>query len=305
MGRSRRRRGLLVVNPASGSSDREVRDELLQTLSALGSFDVFEPSNVESLAEEVRVAARRAELVVVAGGDGTFSRIVNALESRIEDVMFALVPMGTGNDLARTLGVPSEPVDAATGIVSGGEHTIDLGRASGTGAETLFVNSCMGGFPVQVDEETDEKLKRLAGPIAFWVAGAKAATSLSRSAVTMNERKVSDCVAVGVGNGRTCGGGIEVWPRARPDDGVLEGCALPATNMAAAAALALNVKRGRHEELEGVATCSAGRIEISASPEVEFNVDGELVGLKSPATFEVLGKLRVRVPQDAGIASVD
>jgi diacylglycerol kinase (ATP) len=291
---------LLVTNPAAGSADDQLRGELLDALRPAGSFEVVEPSDAKSFDEEVGMAARDAELVVVAGGDGTFNRTVNALRTRLDAVVLGLVPMGTGNDLARTLGVPQEPRAAAAGLASGGERDIDLGMASGPDVQRLFVNACMGGFPVQVDEETDEKLKRLAGPVAFWVAGAKAAANLRRSSVTINGVRVADCVAAGVGNGRTCGGGIEVWPHARPDDGVLEGCALPAEDMGAAAALALRVRSGRHEEVEGVTTCSARSIEISAEPDIEFNVDGELVGLKTPAIFELVGKLRFRLPTPSG-----
>jgi diacylglycerol kinase (ATP) len=101
-------------------------------------------------------------------------------------------------------------------------------------------------------------------------------------------------VAAGVGNGQTCGGGIRVWPSAAIDDGLLDGCALGASNHAAAVALAAKVKRGSHEELESVVTARAEKITIRSEPDIGINVDGELIGLRTPATFERVGAFRMR-----------
>jgi diacylglycerol kinase (ATP) len=128
------------------------------------------------------------------------------------------------------------------------------------------------------------------------VGGLKAAGELERSLVKLNDLEIADCLAVGVGNGRTCGGGIEVWPQADPGDGSLDGCALPAASAAAAARLAAKVKLGSHAEIADVKFESASRIVIDAEPSIEFNVDGELIGLETPATFETIGEIRVLAP---------
>jgi diacylglycerol kinase (ATP) len=287
-------RVVVVANPASGRADRDRLDAVAGALGALGEVDVCEPPAEDGFEQEVRGAALEAALVVVAGGDGTMNRVVNALEARLEDLVLALVPMGTGNDLARTLGLPLDPIEAAAAIEGGGERAIDCGRARSSGVSRLFVNACMGGFPVAVDEAIGAETKRRLGPAAFWYGGAVAALELERSLVRLDGVEVPDCVAAGVGNGRTAGGGIEVWPGAAPDDGLLNGCALGAPSHAAAAVLAAMVRKGAHEKLEGVATTVARRIEITSDPPIEINVDGELVGLVTPATFEVAGSLRMR-----------
>lgn len=283
---------LIVGNPsASGFSD-DVRDAVDRELKSAGDVDWFTPSD-DTTDEDLLSAAAGVDVVVMAGGDGTLNHTVNALGSRLGELRFGLIPTGTGNDFARTAGIPDDPVEAAHVVVAGRERSIDVGRASGEGVERLFVNACMGGFPVQVDEAVEDIPKDKLGPLAFWVAGAKAAPSMQRSTVTMNGIELADCAAAGVGNGRTCGGGIPVWPDADPSDGLLDACALAVPSAAAAVKLLLKVRSGEHGELEGVRTSRGGRIEIDADPPIEFNVDGELVGLTTPATFEVCGTFRL------------
>jgi diacylglycerol kinase (ATP) len=282
---------VLVASRSSGAVDGDALREVARNLAALDDvFSVWVEGE-----RDIAEAASADDVVVVAGGDGSINRAVNALGARLDDVVLGLVPMGTGNDLARTLGLPlDDPVAAARTIVEGSARPLDVGRASSAGVERLFVNACMGGFPVAMNRAIDEDLKKRLGPAAFWVGSAKAAVELERTRVAMNGTEIADCIAAGVGNGRTAGGGIEIWPTARPDDGVLNGCALGARNHAAALQLAARLRSASHEDLDSVATARAARISIESEPAIEVNVDGELVGLTTPATFEVAGSVRIR-----------
>jgi diacylglycerol kinase (ATP) len=289
-------RWVLVFNAASGNASESVRAEVMQALEPVGRVDVVAPKDKDSFDEEVGRAAQGAAVVVAAGGDGTLNLTLNALRDLLPEVTLAIAPLGTGNDLARTLAVPEDPVDAARALPRGKVRTLNVGRASGPGVERLFINACMGGFPVEANEAIDENTKKRLGPLAFWIGGAKALTELSKSTVSINGTVVRECVAAGVGNGRTCGGGMEVWPSADPGDGRLNGAVLAASTVPQAVALAARIKAATHEELENVTTTSAARIEIKAEPEIKFNVDGELIGLRSPATFEIVSSVRFLVP---------
>jgi diacylglycerol kinase (ATP) len=288
-------RVLLVFNPTSGGADEDVQEAVHGALASMGEVSVSAPEE-GSFADDLRSAAEGVDVLVVGGGDGTLNHTVNALEDRFPALVLGLVPMGTGNDFARTLGSPEEPLEAAKALLSATPRGFDLGRASGGGVERLFLNACMGGFPVQVDEAIDEKVKKRLGPVAFWIGGAKALGDLTPSTVTINGRELEGCVAAGVGNGRTCGGGVKVWPSALPDDGALDACALAVLNPAQGALLAARVRSGSHEGLDGVLTSRAATIEIECDPAFEFNVDGELVDLTSPARFELAGRVRFLVP---------
>jgi YegS/Rv2252/BmrU family lipid kinase len=278
-------RYLVVGNPASSGFSEDVRAVVDRELPGAAWF---EPGT-----GDLGAAAVDADVVVIAGGDGSLNHAVNALAARLDEVRFGLIPVGTGNDFARTAGIPSDPVDAARAVTRGTERDFDVARASGGGVTRLFVNACMGGFPVQVDEAIEERTKERLGPLAFWVGGAKAATDVRRSTVTIDGIELPECVAAGVGNGRTCGGGIPLWPDADPSDGILDACALAVPNVAAAVKLLLKVRAGEHEALDEVRTARGPRVELTADPPIELNVDGELVGLTTPATFEVCGTFRL------------
>jgi diacylglycerol kinase (ATP) len=288
---------LLISNSASGASDPDAIALVERELAGLGPVSSLAPDSVDTFDREVAVAAAESDVVVVAGGDGTFNRALNALRDRLADVSLGLVPMGTGNDLARSLALPRDARAAARVLVREDEREVDVWRARSSRVDRLFINACMGGFPVEVNEAIDEDLKRRFGPLAFWVGGAKAAADLTRYDLTIGGRRVPECVAAGVGNGRTCGGGIRMWPEADPSDGLLDACALHADGVADALKLAATVKSGGHVGLDEVATLRGNRIEVTSEPPIAFNIDGELVGLESPVTFERAGTVRVRAPE--------
>lgn len=288
-------RTLVVRNPASGSSDDVDFGAVEWSLRRLGPVEILDTSSRAALPAEVRAAAQSAELVIIAGGDGTMGDVVNALADRLDEISFGMLPAGTGNDLARTLGLPLDPLACAASLDPRALVTIDVGRVSNGAGERLFVNACMGGFPVEVDEAIDEGHKRSLGPLAFWVGGASAAADLRRATVRVNGREVRDCVAVGIGNGRSAGGGTEVWPDADPSDGLLDICALGARGALAAARVALRVARGTHRHLDSVYAARARRVVVEAEPAVEFNVDGELAGFSTPAEFGIAGAITMIV----------
>src|SRR5947207_3251570 len=170
-------RVVLVLNTKAGSSDETIADRLTGILGELGSVDCIQPEK-EDFDASVDAAAAGADVVAVAGGDGTVNRTINALRDRLDRIEIGVIPMGTGNDFARTLGLPlGDPEEAARVIVHGKTREVDVGVAKGAGVERLFANACIGGFPVEVDEAVSGGLKRVLGPLAYVAASAKAAAN--------------------------------------------------------------------------------------------------------------------------------
>ena len=287
---------LLVSNPASGSFDADAIARAEKTLEAMEPVTRFAASSAESFADELREASQAHDCIVVAGGDGSLSHSVNALHDRVDELTFALLPMGTGNDLATTLNLDQDVTVAAEALVDGRAVDLDLGRVSGGFGHRHFVNACVGGFSVDVDEALEEDTKKRLGRFAFWIGGLRAAADISRYRVSIDGHDFEDVVVVGVGNGRTVGGGLELWPDARPDDGVLDVCVVAAPDLSAGVRAAVQVKRAEHEGADGVTMMQGRTIEVRSAPAMEMNVDGEILGLETPLTFEVSGSYRMRVP---------
>ena len=284
---------VLVANPRAGASSNDAADELADALGALGQVSRVDPTGGGD--EAIRGAAEAGALVVVAGGDGTVNSTVNALADRLDRVTFAIAPLGTANDLASALGLPDEPTELVDALADGREREVDVARVEGGGVSRLFVNSALGGFPATVGEEVDDELKSRFGSAAFWIGGLKAAKRLDRFTAVVEETTVPDCVAVLVGNGRSASG-FAVWPDGEPDDGLLDACALAPSNAAAAAALVPLIKAGKHAGREGVFLSRGRRLELSTEPAIELSVDGEFVGLRTPATVEIAGRMKIRAP---------
>lgn len=287
---------LLVSNAAAGGADDDVLAKVRECFEGRGVVHMLAPSEHDDGDAVLRERAGDVELVVVAGGDGSLNAAVAALGDILEEVVVGLVPMGTGNDFARTLGLPSDPIVAARAVATGEQRLVDVGRARSDDGEWLFANACMGGFPVAVNRAIDEDLKRRIGPLSFWWGGAKAAANLIRYSVRVDDRKMEDVVAVGVGNGRSAGGGIEVFPEARVDDGLLECCVIEASSVVEGLRVASRVRKGGHEGMGSVTTLRARSFRIEADPTMEFNVDGDVVDLRTPATFEVARRMRMMLP---------
>lgn len=278
---------LLVVNDVSGGAGDVSPEELADALSELTKIEVWSCEERSEFADRLRASAASVEHVVVAAGDGTLNLAVDALHEMRDAITFGVIPMGTGNDLARSLGLPLDPLEAARSIAAGTTREIDTGVLTSGNKRRVFVNACMGGFPVAVDEAITEEVKERLGPVAFWWGGARAAVDLDRYSVEIDGEMHDDVVALGVGNGRTAGGGIEVFPEAELDDGSLDLCIMRAEGLWDAARLAAKVRTGSHADEPYVVYRKVRSVNISATPELEFNIDGEVEGAVTPVAFEV------------------
>jgi lipid kinase YegS len=167
--------------------------------------------------------AGEVDLVVAAGGDGTLNEVVHGLMDRSVAVrpILGIVPLGTANDFATGCGIPRDPAKALTLCMRGEGMPIDVAKAN----DHWFINAASSGFGAEITATTSPELKRLLGPAAYTVMGAILAINLyhyqGRLILPGREITGSGPVAI-VGNGRQTGGGIQVAPRARIDDGLLD-----------------------------------------------------------------------------------
>lgn len=294
----------VILNPVAGRVARYrcVVDELTRLARRAGGEVAWTgaPRHAVRLAEEA--ADDGCRLVVAGGGDGTIQEVVGGLTraDACGRVRLGLVPLGTGNDLARTLRVPDDPHDAVSTLRRVPAGPMDLVRAETSRGEATVVNFALGGFAGDIARHVTPERRRLWGGLVY-LRGAVAGLGGLRSYRT---RLILDgealpplpLLALIVANGRELGHGIPVAPRARVDDGLLDVVAVRAEPPARVPLTVARLLAGRHLEAPGVVWRRARRVEVASDPPMPFNADGQTLG-DGPATFRVRpGALGVRAP---------
>jgi len=285
-------RACVILNPiAGGVKDIDAIRELLRGLNP----ERFCVSEQAGDAEKFASDAADFELIVSAGGDGTLNEVVNGIAQGGCNAALGLLPLGTGNDFARTLGVPNNLETAIEQIMAGNTRGIDLVRVTSDQIR-YFINVSSGGFSGVVDEKLTPEMKRTWGPLAYLRSAAAAFSELrgyaTRVALDDAEALELDLYNVVVANGRYVAGGIPIAPEADLTDGLLDIVLIAERGPAELAILAAQILVGKHLSSDGIIFRRAKKIAISSRPGMWFNVDGELIG-NEPATFELLpGALR-------------
>ena len=285
---------LVVVNrkARSGTTDLEPAIEALAaSFGHPAMLDVEAPGELAARVEEAVSPA--TECVAVAGGDGTINSVLQAL-MRIQRPL-GILPLGTANDLARTLGIPTD-LEAAANIIAAGEtKRIDVGVVNGR----YFVNAAGLGFSTKLTTEMPDWTKRHLGPLAYPLAVIRrwrrhrAFSVLIRADDGTVRRRV---IQLTVANGRFYGGGMTAQQDARIDDGQLDVLMVTPGEWWRHVVGVIGLKRGVYPESAPVIAERRTRFELSTIRPEWIATDGEQ-STQTPATFDVLpGALEVYVP---------
>jgi lipid kinase YegS len=247
--------------------------------------------------------AGEVDLVIAAGGDGTLNEVVHGLMELPMAARPALgvVPLGTANDFAKGCGIPLDPDEALALCMEGTAAPVDVGKAN----EHWFLNAATIGFGAEITATTPPELKHLLGPAAYAVMGAILATNLHhyRGRLTLPDREItgSGPVAV-VGNGRQAGGGLQVTPRARVDDGLLD-----IFTVRDIPALALLTAARELQELspdgEYINYWQTPWAEVHTEEAIPVNLDGEPMQFSSVRYEAVPRAIRFIVPPNCPLLS--
>ncbi len=295
-------RTLVVVNPRSqgGAAKRRFARIEGRLREALGELEVEwtrGPRDAERIAREgVRAGVER---VVIAGGDGTTSEVATGLlQAELGDYAeLAILPLGTGGDVARTLGISRRPAEAIATIRDGKARRIDAGRVTytrpdGAPAAACFLNTASLGIVGLITTLVNEAPKGLGGRISFLVGTVRAVVRYDQPPVRLrlDGRLIHEgpLTFASAANGRWFGGGMLVAPNAEPDDGLFDVVVVPAYSRLELLRRLPGIYRGTHLEVPGVQV-HRGRV-LEAEPlgdAVWCDVDGEPLG-RLPARFEIL-----------------
>lgn len=256
-------------------------------------LDIRQSADRDSLASVIRECAGSADAIVVGGGDGTVNGAIPALIEAEKPV--GILPFGTANDLALTLGIPADPVAAAGVIVDGATRAIDVGAVN----DRHFLNVASVGLSVKIAEKQDEELKRQWGIFSYVVAAASALNEAQRfeAQITCGERSETvRAYQIAIGNGIHFGGGLTVSPEAAIDDGLLDVYAIETASVPELIALAPRLRDGTLVERDDVAFFRGSKVRVETPKPMPVNTDGE-VTTDTPAEFSVLeGALTVFAP---------
>jgi YegS/Rv2252/BmrU family lipid kinase len=250
----------------------------------------------EALPGAIRRHAEAVDLVVLGGGDGTLNAGAAALLAT--QLPLGILPLGTANDLARTLGIPTEPEAAARVILGGVRRRIDLGEVNGR----PFFNVASIGLSVAITHELTSERKRRWGRLAYALAALRALPQARpfRAELRCGDRvDVIRTLQIAVGNGRHYGAGMVVADHAEPDDGLLHLYSLEFERAWWLAPLLPALRAGTQRRWRQVRTADCAAVEIRTGRARRVDADGELL-TETPARFRVLpGALEVFVPAEA------
>jgi diacylglycerol kinase (ATP) len=291
---------VIVLNPVAGSVGAV--DELKEKFRRVKDGEVrvtTKPGDAEDFSREA--VDRGCDLIVAAGGDGTLNSVINGIGERIRDVSVGLVPLGTGNDFARSLNLPKAVDESIELLERRRTRQIDLVRVT-SDRTRYFVNVSAGGFSGIVDEKLTPEMKATWGPLAYLRGAAKALPELSAYRTEMllddSEQIALNLYNVIVANGRYVAGGIPIAPEAVVDDGLLDIVLIPERPAAQIALLMAQIFLGEHLKNDAIVFRRAAKLAVNSHPGIWFNVDGELVG-NEPALFEVMTRaLRIVVGEN-------
>ncbi len=284
------RRLLVIANANAGRADDDRLDEALGAVPADVDVRVARTSDAADLAGVL--AARDGRTLVVAGGDGSIHAVVAALyelgELSPADPI-GVLPLGTGNDLARTLGIPLDAEAAAAVLATAVPRTLDLLVDDAGGVVVNAVHAVMGAEAARAAASFKDRLGPAAYPVGSVIAGASNTGWHLR--VEVDGAVVADgsepLLMVGIGNGTSIGGGAPLTPDARPDDGLVDVVVSASTGLLSRLGYALDLREGEHPDRDDVLVARGAAVRISGE-EFAINADGEVAGPMTERAWRVL-----------------
>ncbi len=309
---------LVIVNPKSASGS--TRENWSQTASDLrahfGPYSVAftkAPGDGIQIAERAAIAGR--SFIIACGGDGTINEVANGILRSGCDVELGVLPSGTGGDFRRSLGLPLSNREAAAALRNGITRLIDVGKVTfedhdGHTSSRFFVNVSSAGLAPEIILRVKSSsvfdwlpVEAVRGRANFAVSTLREIVGLKPALVRVRfddgDEHTLQTIAFCVANSRYFGGGMAIAPNAKLNDGLLDVVNIGDLGSARILLNAYSIYRGSHEELTGVRSTTAKRVELKAldpSDPIPIETDGELPG-RLPAIYEIVpNALRIRAP---------
>jgi lipid kinase YegS len=259
--------------------------------------------------DAARLAANAArdgvDIVAAAGGDGTVSEVASGLMSSDapRKPAVAVIPFGTANDFATACGIPKgDPLAALRLAIEGTPRPIDVGRVN----DRHFINVASGGFGARVTAETPLPMKKALGGAAYSLMGLVTAAKMTPyrgKLILPDGEQQGSMILMAVGNSRLAGGGYQVAPKARLDDGLLDLMVVADVDVREFGELLSELMTLGDETHRYAIYRQAPSFRIEAETPLHMNLDGEPM-LATAYDFQVLPRaLSFVLPADCPLVS--
>jgi diacylglycerol kinase (ATP) len=288
------KRVLFIRNSAASRGDADLEDALDAVREQGLEIDERVPDDAEHMRFMIRAVSRSIDAVIIGGGDGTINL---ALKPILEaGLPLGVVPLGTANDFARTMGIPADPHDALAVVAARATRLVDVGWAN----SRPFLNAAGIGISSQIARNITSERKRIWGPLSYpatVIESVRRQRPFRVRLQSVSGTREFSSIHVTVGNGVYYGGGARVAENGAIDDGCFDVSSVRPQPFHRLLAVALAVRRGKQETLEcGVDVARGSLLELTTHPPLTVTLDGE-PALSTPVSFRVAPRaLRVFVP---------
>ena len=288
---ARPRRALLMVNPKARNGGAPL--DAIRTVLRQGGIEPVERDGDPDCSGLIKRNADGVDLIVIGGGDGTMNSAARALVET--GLPLGILPLGTANDLARSLQLPLDPLEAARLITRTTPKPVDLGWVNGH----YYFNVASIGFSADLAGELTAEAKKRWGTVGYAIAAFRLLRRARPFRVVIEHDGIVETVTTiqaAVGNGRHYGGGMTVQENATVDDGKLDFYSLEVKHWWRLIALLPALRRGTHGQAADVRAFETTEIRLTTRRPRPVNTDGELT-TRTPAHFKVMPKaVRIFAP---------
>lgn len=276
---------LVITNAAAGTNEDEVLEPALEAMRKRADVKVAATASPDELAEVL--AQLDGRQVVVAGGDGSLHAVVQALYDAglLHRTAVSLLPLGTGNDFARGMGIPLDTLAAVAVVLDGDLRPVDLITDDEGG---IVINNVHAGVSAQASRHGARWKQRLGsvnlGKVGYPVGAAIAALrpQMIRLDILVDGNAVSSrkqpVLMLSVGNSSHVGGGTPITPDATPEDGRADVMVSFATGGLSRLGFALTLRKGEHQQREDVRRVRGRVVSIRGRRDFWCSADGEITG---------------------------
>lgn len=293
------RRARLVYNPVAGKKALAAKlDNLVSIFQSRGwQLVPYRTTGAEGKNMFAKMfQEERDDAIIVAGGDGTVHQVINGLLQAEAHTPLGIIPVGTSNDFAVHLNLPSDIEKCCELILEQKTTKVDVGLVNGT----YFINVASAGLLTDVPHQTDVALKNVLGKLAYYLKGIEKLPNFQPIPIEIVDRQriiKEDVLLFMIVNGRTAGGFTRLAPWASIVDGVFDVIVVKPCNLGYLLTLFLKLIKGEHINDPRVEYFQTSQVIINCSLDVGTDLDGE-AGPAFPLDVRIIpGKLEVFTPK--------